>query len=143
MSSAYDVYQGGLPSLSGRRRGGGQRGSGFFSTIKRFLFPIAKKLIPHAAGAVSDLASGKSFKDTLKSRAANAGADVIEAAASSGADAIRQLGSGGGGGAAGGAGSMTSSSSTTKRQPEKKYKRPLTAPKRLNTAKRSRSSNWQ
>jgi len=89
MSASYEVFQGGYPVLHTRSKQ--QRGSGFFSALKRFILPIARRLLPHAAGAVSDLASGKSISDTLKNRAASAGADVIETAAGQGANALRHL----------------------------------------------------
>jgi len=78
-------YQGGMPSLR-TRHGPRQRGSGFFSSLKRFLLPIAKTALPHVAGAVGDLIGGRSAMETFKSRGRAAGADIIGKAA----DVIRE-----------------------------------------------------
>lgn len=75
-SSAITPYQGGLPVLH-TRYGPRQTGSGFFSSLKRFLIPIAKTAFPHVAGAVGDLVSGKSAKEVLKSRGRSAGASLL------------------------------------------------------------------
>lgn len=115
---AYNVYQAGMPSIySGGAR---QRGSGFLSALKRFVLPLAKRVIPHVAGVVSDIAQGGDIKDTLKKRGMEAGADVLETAAGQGAQAIRNLST-----------NNTSSNSNRKRTkkmksargpPSKKYK---------------------
>ena len=68
-----EIYRGGLPVLHTRR----QRGSGFLSALKRYVLPIAKRALPHITGAISDIASGDSVKDTLKRRAADAGSDAL------------------------------------------------------------------
>lgn len=130
MSNAYEVYQGGYPVLHSTRKYG-QRGSGFFSSLKKFVLPIAKKLLPHAAGAVSDLVSGRSVKDTLKSRAADAGADVVEAAANHGAQALRNL-------------SSSNKPTTSFVAAPKKYKRKAMQAPTQSLSKRKRTINkWQ
>lgn len=73
-------YQGGMPSLH-TRFAPRQRGGGFFSSLKRFLLPLAKTAMPHVAGAVGDLISGRGAVDILKSRGRAAGADIMERAA--------------------------------------------------------------
>lgn len=80
MSTTIDPYQGGMPLLYSRY-GPRQTGSGFFSSLKRFLIPIAKSTLPHLAGAVGDLVSGKSVMDVAKSRGRAAGASLLHNAA--------------------------------------------------------------
>ncbi|NNK28384.1 MAG: hypothetical protein HKP06_09105 [Flavobacteriaceae bacterium] len=73
-----NIYHGGPPVLHTRR----QRGSGFFSSLKRIALPIAKRLFktaaPHIVGGIADVASGADVKETLKRRAANVGSDVLQ-----------------------------------------------------------------
>jgi len=71
-----NTYQGGIP-YSTTRIGPYQRGSGFFSSMRRFLIPLAKTALPHVARAVGDVVSGKTIGDTLKSRGAEAGKDML------------------------------------------------------------------
>ena len=80
MSANINSFQGGIPYLY-TRSGHGQRGSGFFSSLKRFLIPIGKAVLPSVVGGVSDLVSGKSFGETAKKRGLAAGKDALGAAA--------------------------------------------------------------
>lgn len=72
-----NFYTGGIPPLNSRR----QRGAGFLSTLKRFLVPIAKTVLPQVVGAVGDVLGGKSALDTLKSRGRAAGAGAMHSVA--------------------------------------------------------------
>ena len=54
-----------------------QRGSGFLSSLKRFVIPLAKRALPHVVGAISDIASGGGVGESLKKRAADAGSDAL------------------------------------------------------------------
>jgi len=83
------VYQGGIPSLH-TRQGLRQQGSGFFSGLKRFLMPIARKALPHVAGAVGDLFAGQKPMEILKSRGREMGADMLETAGHQGSAALRR-----------------------------------------------------
>ena len=122
-----EAYRGGYPTLYSRRR---QRGGGFLSTLKRFLVPIAKTILPHAAGAFSDVVSGKDLKQTLKSRALAAGADVLEGAGQVGSSMMR--------GAA--------APSPPPPPPAKVYKRKAPSSKKNKTSKqrnqKRRKGNW-
>ncbi len=74
-------FQGGLPVYTTRYR---QRGSGFFSSAKRFLMPLAKQGLHEVVGGIGDVISGKkSVKEALIDRAGNL--------ASSGLDAAKEL----------------------------------------------------
>ena len=88
LQNMYSVYLGGLPVLhknnNGQRGRGGskrfkqQRGKGFFSTLKRFLLPLAKRILPHAFGVAKDVAEGKPIASVLKSKAADVGAELLQ-----------------------------------------------------------------
>lgn len=78
-----DTYQGGLPPLYTRYAAHGQRGAGFLSSVKRFLIPIAKTVLPHVVGGVTDLVSGQDIKTTLKRRGLDAGKSVLKTAVDS------------------------------------------------------------
>jgi len=86
---SFGVYQGGIPSLY-TRQGVRQRGSGFLSGLKRFLVPLAKRALPHLAGAVGDLVGGKKPMDVLKLRGRQAGADLIETAGQQASGVLRK-----------------------------------------------------
>lgn len=73
-------YQGGVPLLY-TRVGAGQRGAGFFSSLKRYLLPIGRALVPSAVGAVGDLMSGKSIGEIARTRGVTAGKRALGAAA--------------------------------------------------------------
>jgi len=88
--SNFQVYQGGIPSLQTRRQGLRQQGSGFLSGLKRFLMPIAKKALPHIAGAVGDLVSGEKPLDVLKARGRAVGADLIDSLGGQASTALRK-----------------------------------------------------
>lgn len=79
-NSGFTPYQGGMPALY-TRYGSRQRGSGFLSAMKRYLIPLARTALPHVAGAVGDIVSGKGLINTLKSRGRGAGADILREAA--------------------------------------------------------------
>lgn len=88
---SFAVYQGGIPSLYTRHGLRQQRGSGFLSGLKRFLLPLARRALPHVAGAVSDIVAGKEpVVDILKTRGRAAGADLIESAGRQASNALRQ-----------------------------------------------------
>lgn len=64
-------FQGGLPAYRTRYN---QRGSGFLSALKRFVVPIARTVLPHVLGGVSDVVRGDSTPmQALKRR----GADLV------------------------------------------------------------------
>jgi len=68
-------YQGGLPSLRSKYN---QHGSGFLSALKRFVVPLAKKVIPHMLGGVSDVISGDATPmEALKRRGGDALGSVL------------------------------------------------------------------
>ena len=77
------TYQGGLMPLYTRGPIGGQRGSGFFSSLKRFLIPIGKAVLPSLFRGASDLISGRPLAETAKSRGLEAGKRAIGALANS------------------------------------------------------------
>jgi len=68
-------FQGGFPAKSGRGR---HTGTGFFSFLKRFVVPLAKKALPHIVGGISDVVKGDDPKDVLKRRGANAAHQLID-----------------------------------------------------------------
>lgn len=72
------TYRGGLPLLH-TRTPPGQRGSGFLSTLKRFLVPIGKAVLPSVFGGVSDLMEGRSLGETAKSRGLEVGKRALGA----------------------------------------------------------------
>ena len=72
-------YQGGIPFLYTRAGARGQRGSGFFSTLKRFLIPIGKAVLPSVFSGVSDVLAGKSVRETLKRRGLEVGKKALGA----------------------------------------------------------------
>lgn len=113
------AYQGGIPSIY-TRYSPRQRGGGFLSSLKRFLLPIAKTALPHLAGAVGDVVSGRDFKETLASRGRAAGAAAIREVGQQAADLIEP----------------------NVAPANKKYKRRATAPQKSFSAKRRKKSNW-
>lgn len=92
---SYSVFRGGLPVLHKNQKGRGSiryrnlKGRGFFSSLKRFLLPLAKRLLPHALNAVQNIAQGKPVADTLKVNAMDAGADLLEEVASKGVEKMK------------------------------------------------------
>lgn len=72
------TYQGGLTPIY-TRAPLGQRGSGFFSSLQRFLVPIGKAILPSLFRGANDLLSGKSVGETLKSRGVEAGKNALGA----------------------------------------------------------------
>lgn len=84
-----NIYQGGIPSIY-TKYGNRQQGSGFLSGLKRFLIPLARTALPHVAGVVGDLVSGKKPLETLKSRGRAAGADIIETVGEQASQALRK-----------------------------------------------------
>lgn len=75
-----NTYQGGIP-ISTTRYAPYQRGSGFLSSIGRFLIPLAKSALPHVARAVGDVVSGESLGKTLKTHGLEAGKDMLRTVA--------------------------------------------------------------
>ena len=71
----FPVYQGGLPAIRTRTR---QRGSGFFSAIKRFALPLIKKALPHAGKAVKGLITGQKPSEILATAAKDVSAEVVD-----------------------------------------------------------------
>ena len=69
----FPVYEGGLPAIRTRTR---QRGSGFFSAIKRFALPLIKNAVPIAGKAVSGIIRGDKPSDILINAAKDVGAEV-------------------------------------------------------------------
>ena len=130
MSGLITPYQGGIPNLYTRSGRAGQRGGGFFSSLKRFLIPIGKAILPSLAGGAGDLLSGRGVKETLKKRGLDAGKSAL--------GAVLQTAGGGGGG--------EEEAATT---PSKKYKR-APAPRKGSVSsqqqqkkKRKGTSAWQ
>lgn len=70
----FPVYQGGLPAIRTRYR---QRGSGFFSTLKRYALPLLRKAAPIAGSAALQLLTGHKPKDVLFSSAKKAGSQIL------------------------------------------------------------------
>lgn len=70
-------FQGGFPVITRR-----QRGSGFFSTLKRYLIPIGKAILPHAAGMVGDVLGGETIGTSLRKRGRSAAKDTLQSVAS-------------------------------------------------------------
>ena len=68
-----DIFQGGMPVLHRNR----QRGTGFFSTLKRILLPVAKRFLPHVAGTIADIASGGDVGTAIKKRVAKVGTEIL------------------------------------------------------------------
>jgi len=68
-------FQGGFPAKSGRGR---HSGTGFFSFLKRFVVPLAKKALPHIVGGISDVVKGDDPKDVLKRRGTSAAHQLID-----------------------------------------------------------------
>ena len=127
MSGLITPYQGGIPNLYTRSGRAGQRGGGFFSSLKRFLIPIGKAILPSLAGGAGDLLSGRGVKETLKKRGLDAGKSAL--------GAVLQTAGGGGEEAA--------------TPPSKKYKR-APAPRKGSVSsqqqqkkKRKGTSTWQ
>ena len=79
MSGLITPYQGGIPNLYTRSGRAGQHGGGFFSSLKRFLIPIGKAILPSLAGGAGDLLSGRGVKETLKKRGLDAGKSALGA----------------------------------------------------------------
>lgn len=77
--------------------------------------------------------SGRDLKDTLKSRAAEAGADVVRTAASQGAQALRNLGNK----------SRQSLEAAPSTAQLKKYKRKANQSLNQSLTKRKRINKWQ
>ena len=115
------TYQGGIPYLYTRAGQAGQRGGGFFSSLKRFLIPIGKAILPSVVGGVGDLIEGKSVKDTVISRGKDAGKRALGAA-------INTFNEGGGG---------------TPSPPPKKYKRSnARGGKTVSSKQRRKPTSW-
>ena len=130
MSGLITPYQGGIPNLYTRSGRAGQHGGGFFSSLKRFLIPIGKAILPSLAGGAGDLLSGRGVKETLKKRGLDAGKSALGAV-------LQTAGGGGGGG----------EEEATTATPSKKYKR-APAPRKgsVSSQKKKRkgpSSAWQ
>ena len=127
MSGLITPYQGGIPNLYTRSGRAGQRGGGFFSSLKRFLIPIGKAILPSLAGGAGDLLSGRGVKETLKKRGLDAGKSAL--------GAVLQTAGGGGG-------------EEEAATPSKKYKR-APAPRKGSFSsqqlkkKRKGTSTWQ
>jgi hypothetical protein len=86
MANPYEDYYlnqagNGLAGFEGDRY---QKGSGFFSSIWKFLAPGAKllgrKFLGHAADLGSDMLKGEDFKELAKKRLKLAGKDVLNEA---------------------------------------------------------------
>ena len=75
MEGGIIPYQGGLPYLY--TRGGRQRGGGFFSSLKRFLIPMGRAVLPSLVRGVEDVMSGLPVVDTLKKRGLEAGKSAL------------------------------------------------------------------
>ena len=75
MEGGITPYQGGLPYLY--TRGGRQRGGGFFSSLKRFLIPMGRAVLPSLVRGVGDVISGRPVVDTLKKRGLEAGKSAL------------------------------------------------------------------
>lgn len=72
-----NTYQGGIP-ISTTRYGPYQRGSGFFSSMRRFLTPLAKTALPHLTRAIGDVVSGESsVGQSIKTHGVEAGKDML------------------------------------------------------------------
>jgi hypothetical protein len=86
MANPYEGYYlnqagNGLAGFEGDRY---QKGSGFFSSLWKFLAPGAKllgrKFLGHAADLGSDILKGEDFKESAKKRLKLAGKDVLNEA---------------------------------------------------------------
>jgi hypothetical protein len=86
MANPYEDYYlnqagNGLAGFEGDRY---QKGSGFFSSLWKFLAPGAKllgrKFLGHAADLGSDILKGEDFKESAKKRLKLAGKDVLNEA---------------------------------------------------------------
>ena len=75
MEGGITPYQGGLPYLY--TRGGRQRGGGFFSSLKRFLIPMGRAVLPSLVRGVGDVISGRPVVETLKKRGLEAGKSAL------------------------------------------------------------------
>ena len=75
MEGGITPYQGGLSYLYSR--GGRQRGGGFFSSLKRFLIPMGRAVLPSLVRCVGDVMSGRPVVDTLKKRGLEAGKSAL------------------------------------------------------------------
>ena len=71
------VAQGCLSGLYLYTRGGRQRGGGFFSSLKRFLIPMGRAVLPSLVRGVGDVMSGRPVVDTLKKRGLEAGKSAL------------------------------------------------------------------
>ena len=76
--SEIATYRGGLTPIY-TRSPLGQRGSGFLSSLKRFLIPIGKAVLPSVFRGAKDLLSGKALGETVKNRAVEAGKQALGA----------------------------------------------------------------
>src|SRR5271165_5266492 len=99
MANPYEDYYlnqagNGLAGFEGDRY---QKGSGFFSSLWKFLAPGAKllgrKFLGHAADLGSDILKGEDFKESAKKRLKLAGKDVLNEAVER-AKSFAQKGSG-------------------------------------------------
>ena len=91
MINESSIFRGGIPILPLRRRS--QRGSGFLSTLKRFVVPLATKaaasVIPRVAqGASNVILRGASPLDQLKQQAKGAAMDLLKSGAQMAAEAV-------------------------------------------------------
>jgi len=68
-------FRGGFPAKSSHGR---QGGTGFFSFLKRFIVPLAKKVLPHVVSGVKDVVKGEAPLEVLKKRGAAAVNDVVD-----------------------------------------------------------------
>ena len=75
MEGGITPYQGGFPYLY--TRGGRQRGGGFFSSLKRFLIPMGRAVLPSLVRGVGDVISGRPVVETLKKRGLEAGKSAL------------------------------------------------------------------
>lgn len=124
-------YQGGMPLLYSRV-GAGQRGAGFFSSLRKFLVPIGKALLPSAIGAAGDLIGGKSLGEIVKSRGPGAGRRVLGAAATTLAKQFA------GGDDIGGGDEEAAATPS----PPKKYKKAHAPPKKSVVKRKKKSSGF-
>lgn len=89
-TSGISTYQGGIPFVYGRP-GRGQRGGGFLSSLKRFLIPIGKAVLPSLIGGAADvILEKKPLSDTLKKRGFEAGKKALGATMHTAGDMLKK-----------------------------------------------------
>ena len=118
------------------RPGRGQKGGGFFSSLKRFLIPIGKALLPSVLGGASDvLLDKKPLKETLKRRGLEAGKRALGATMNTAGEML------------GGHNNNNDDAAPPSPPPPKKYKRRSNAPKKQPVkrggGKRTPTASWQ